>query len=125
MIVIEKFVLDLGHVHVRRALGFASFAFEAKIHHLVEPLAGELILRHFARQHASERIGAPARGMLLVKRAHVRRTHGAVELLAALAHAAAHLDGAHEAALLAKIQRRLRLPGLVLRTDLERLRHRR
>src|SRR5688500_7374308 len=106
MIVIEKFVLYLSHVYVRRALRFASFAFEAEVHYLVEPLAGELILRHFARQHASERIGAPARGMLFVEGTHVGRTHGAVELLAALAHAAAHLDGAHEAALLAKIQRR-------------------
>ena len=73
----------------------------------------------------SERVGAPARGVLFVEGAHVRRAHGAVEFFAALAHAAAHFHRAREAALRGEIQRRARLPRFVLRADLERLRHRR
>src|SRR5918999_1710219 len=63
--------------------------------------------------------------MLFVQGAHVRRTHGAVELLSALAHAAAHLDRSCKTALSAKIQCRLGCPGFVLRVDLEGLGHRR
>src|SRR6266436_6555281 len=59
--------------------------------------------------------------MLFVQRPHVGRAHGTVELFAALAHAAAHLYGSDKAALPAEVQGRIRLPRLVLGTDLQRL----
>src|SRR6266540_1584783 len=123
MVVVEELILELRHVDIGWALGLTRFAFEAKIHHLIQALAGEFLLRNPAGDHVSERIGAPARGMLFVQSAHVRRAHGAVELLAALAHAAAHFDRPRESSLRAEIKRRARLPGFVLRADLERLGH--
>src|SRR6266403_6148500 len=61
--------------------------------------------------------------MLFVQRPHVGRAHGTVELFAALAHAAAHLYSPDKAALAAEVQGRIRLPRLVLGTDLQGLCH--
>ena len=109
MVMIEKLVLELRHIDVGRTFGFARLAFQTEIHDFMQPFSGEIFFRHFAGEHGSQSIGSAARGMLFIQGAHVRRTHGAFKFLSALAHAAAHLDGSHEAALRAKIQCRLRL----------------
>ena len=114
VVVVQELVLHLGHVHVGRALRLAALALEAEVHHLVEPLAREVGRRHLAGQHRPQRVGAPARGVLLVPRGHVGRAHGALELLAADPDAVAHLDRGREAALRREVEQRLRLPRLVL-----------
>src|SRR5258705_7250588 len=53
--------------------------------------------------------------MLLVLRRHVRRTHRALERLAAGPDAVAHFDRGGESALLGEVEQGLRLPRRVLR----------
>ena len=115
IVVVQELVLQLRHVDVRRALGLATLAFEAEVHHLVEPLAGELRRRRAAREHGAQRVGTPARRRFLVARRQVRGAHRAFERLAAHADAVAHLDRRGEAALVREVEQRLRLPGLVAR----------
>src|SRR5438128_10582297 len=73
----------------------------------------ELGGRERAREHGPERVGAPARRVLLVLRRHVRGAHGALERLAAYADAVAQLHGAGEATLAGEVEERGRLPGRV------------
>jgi hypothetical protein len=61
--------------------------------------------------------------MLLVQRPHIRKGTWCRRAFAALTHAAAHLYCPDKAALPAEVQGRIRLPRLVLGTDLQRLCH--
>ena len=114
VVVVEELVLHLGHVHVGRALGLAPLALETEVHHLVEAPAREVGGGHSAREHRAQGIGPPARRVLLVPGRHVGGAHGALELLAAHAHAVAHLHRGREAALRGEVEHGGGLPGLVL-----------
>src|SRR3989454_9812412 len=109
----QELVLELRHVHVRRALGLAPLALEAEVHDLVQAFPRELGGWERAREHGPERVGAPARRVLLVLRRHVRGAHRALERLAAHADAVAQLHGRGEAALAGEVEERRRLPGRV------------
>jgi hypothetical protein len=111
--VIEELVLHLGHVDVGRTLGLAALALQAQVHHLVEPLAGELGRRHPAGEHRAEGVGPAARGVFFIAGGHVAGAHGALQLLAAGAHAVAHLDRRRKAALGREIEQGDGLPRLV------------
>ena len=115
VVVVQELVLQLGHVHVGRALRLAPLALEAQVHHLVEAPARELGLRDFPRQHRAQGVGAAAGRVLLVVGDHVRGAHGALERLAAHADPVAHLDGRREPALLGEIEEGRGLPGAIRR----------
>src|ERR671922_1724444 len=117
MVMVEKLVLEFRHVHVGGTFSLAGLALQAKIHHVMESFAGETLFRNFAGQDGAQCVGAPARRMLFIQGAHIRWTHGPVQFLPALAHAAAHLDCSRKPSLLAEIQSRFGLPGFVLGTD--------
>ena len=106
MVVGEKLVLELGHIHARRALGLAGFALQAEVHHAVDGLAVQAIGQR-AGERGAQGIGAAASGVLLVQGRHVRRAHGADQLFAAVAHPRAHFNGFLKAARLAKAEKRL------------------
>src|SRR5262249_34365552 len=110
---VEKLILKLRHVDIGGTLGFACLALQAKIHDLVEPLAGKFFFRDFSREHRTQSVGPASRGVFFVEGSHIRRTHCAVQLLPAFPHAAAHLNGPDKAALAAEIQGGLWLPGFV------------
>ena len=65
MVVGEKLVLELGHIHARRALGLAGFALQAEVHHAVDGLAVQAIGQR-AGERGAQGIGAAASGVLLV-----------------------------------------------------------
>ena len=50
VIVCEKFVFQLGHVHVGRTLGLTTFTFEAEVKCVVKILAGEFFGWQLSRQ---------------------------------------------------------------------------
>ena len=96
VIVIQKLVLQLGHVHAGLALRLARLAFEAQIQRLMQPLVGDRPLgafRHTSRQRRPQEVSASARGMLLVSRRHERRAHRPVQF-ATRPHAIAHFNRA-------------------------------
>ena len=113
MVVGEKFVLELGHIHARRALGFAGFALQAQIHHAVDFMAVQAVGQRTG-QRGAQGIGPAARGVLLVQGRHVRRTHRAHQLFAAVAHPRAHFNGFLKTTRLAKAEKRLDLGRLIL-----------
>ena len=98
----QELDLDLGHVDRGRTLGLARLALDAEVHHVEHALAGQFVVRQRARQRRAQRVGAAARGVLLVARGHEARTHGALGPLAADAGAVAHLHGAREAVVAAE-----------------------
>ena len=89
VVVCEEFVFQFRHVDVRRTLGFASFALEAKIERIVKILSGEVVCRQFARKDLAHEVRASTRGVLVLQRDHVRRAHRAFILLPANAGAIA------------------------------------
>ena len=106
LVLLQELVLQLGHVHLGRALGLARLALQAEVHHLVHGLAGEGVRPQPPGDDPAQGVGPAAGGMTIVARRLEGGAHGAVHL-AALAVAVAHLDGELEAAVAGKIERGL------------------
>src|SRR3954470_9480193 len=117
MIVVQELDLHLGHVDAGRALAPAALARDAEVERRLHLMRGEGVGAELAGDREPERIGAPAREVLLVERRAVGRAHGAAGELAAGAVVVAHLDGATEPAPFRPVERRPeRLPdGVALR----------
>ena len=92
----------LRHVHAGGTLRLAALARDAKVHHLIEPLAAQILSGDSVRDDFPERVRPPARGVFLLHRRLVGGAHRAVAL-AARAHAVAKLDRAREAAVAREI----------------------
>ena len=108
--------LQLGHVHVRGALGLAGLALDAEVHRVVEALAGEFIGGELAADDHAEHRCAGAGGVLLLARRHEGGAHAAVQF-AARALAVAHLHVRAEAAVLAEVEVGRHVDGLVAGAD--------
>ncbi len=105
VVVGQELGLDLGHVDAGGAFGLAGLAGEAEVEDVVGLFAGEgLWVEDAAGEGVAQGVGAAAGGVLLVLGGHVAGAHGAGFELAADGGAVAHLDGAHEAALLGEVQ---------------------
>ena len=83
LVVAEELRLERRHVDAQRALALARLALEAQVEDLVQPLVAEGLLRVGFRERLDERVRAPAGGVLLLARGHVRRAHDADAGLAA------------------------------------------
>ncbi len=121
----EELALEAGDVHADGTLRLARAALETEVEHLVHALVAQPRLPQSAAHRQPEHVGASARRIGLLAGRHVRRAHGSVELLAARAEAAAHLDRARHAAVLGVVEESLRAPGAVARPEAEVGRQRR
>ena len=100
----EKLALEARDVDADGTLGLARAALEAEIEHLVHALVAESRFAELPAIASRSAFARPRVRMRLLPRRHVRRAHRAVELLAAGAEAAAHLDGAAHAAVLGVVE---------------------
>ncbi|KWT97635.1 hypothetical protein APY03_1331 [Variovorax sp. WDL1] len=98
LVVGEELDLHLRHVDAGRAVALAALAADAQVHGVANGVAGEGVGAELARERQAQRVGAPAREVLLVARDAVAGAHGAGVELAAVAVVVAHLDGLGEAA---------------------------
>ena len=115
LVVREKFDLHPRHVHARRTLALAALATDAQIHGVAYTASLVNASAPSCPDSAKpQRVGAPARDVLLVARDPIARTHRAGVELAALAVVVAHLDGFRKAAgVVAAAARRRDLPRSV------------
>ena len=75
LVVREELALQRRHVDAQRALALARLALQAEVEDLVQPLVAERGARVGLRERLDQRVGAPARGVLLLARGHVGRAH--------------------------------------------------
>ncbi len=108
IIVVQELDLHLGHVDARWAFALAPFAGDAEVEGLLHLLRGEGAGAELAGDRKPQRIGAPAREVLLVERRPVGRAHDPARKPAAGAVVVAHLDGAAEPAPVGPVERRPR-----------------
>ena len=82
----QKLRLVRGHIHLHRALRFARLAAQAQIERLVHRLALESLRVQRSGQHLPQQMRSAARGVLLVARRTIARTHHAAVRLPARTH---------------------------------------
>ena len=109
--------LQARHVDVARALGLAGLALEAEVKRAVDFRGRDRVVAELAGEREAQNVRAPARGVLLVARRHVRRAHRAARCLAALSDAIAQLDRAGVAAEVLEAEVRARRGGPVARAE--------
>ena len=118
-VVVKKLDLHLGHIDPGGAFALAAFARHAQIHGLIHFVGGKRIRPQLARQRQPQRVGTPAREMLLVARDSERRTHRARIKLAAMAVVVAHLNRFIQPAPFVPIQRGFDRNGFIARLEAE------
>src|SRR5258706_16145900 len=89
--------LHLGHVDARWTLAPTSFAAHAEVERRMHLRGSEALRAELAGQREAQRVGTPARDVLLVARRAVARAHRSRVELAAVSVVVAHLDGLREA----------------------------
>ena len=104
VVVGEKLALEPRHVYADRALRLAGAALQTEVERVEHTLVPETGFPEPAGHREPEGIGPAAGRVRLVAGRHVRRTHRAVQGLAAGADAAAHLHGTSQPAVLAVVE---------------------
>ncbi len=105
----EELALEAPDVHADRALRFTRAAFEAEVQHVVDVAIAERRFAEPSGHRQTQRVRPAARRMFFVARRHVRRTHRAIQRLAADAEAAAHLDRAAHPVVFTEVEMRRRI----------------
>src|SRR5438876_11046431 len=93
----ERFDLEPRHIDAGRALALAALAGDARLECRVHRVAGQVFLAQLTGEREPQRVGSPARGVLLVVSDPIARAHRSCVELAAVPVVVAHFDRLGEA----------------------------
>src|SRR5207249_8060744 len=106
VVLVQKLRLEAGYVHVGRTLRLAGLALQTQVEHLVQRRVGQAAQAELPGEREPQGVGPAAGAVLFLARRLVRRAHGPVALLAALADAGAQLRGPRDSAVAGEIDRK-------------------
>ena len=75
VVLLEKFCLEFGNIHIRGTFRFASFAAQAKIHHFINLLVIEAVEFLRIREKFTQDIGPGTRRVFFIFCGHIRGAH--------------------------------------------------